>query len=103
MYMCMCVQMCTHVSVFGSVCVCVFVSKNDQASCKTQTLDSCFGLVGSHQQGAVMLEPEECCTLTTKWTVPHLSANIPLITPVAVHNHNRQVSMCLCARTQVHA
>ena len=27
-------------------------SKNDQASSKTWTLDSCFGLVGSHQQGA---------------------------------------------------
>ena len=47
------VTMCAWVLM--CVCVCVCVSKNDRASSKTQTLDSCFSLVGPHQQGEELL------------------------------------------------
>ena len=40
-------------SVLVCVCVCVCVSKNDILHwVNTPTLDTCFGLVGHHQQGA---------------------------------------------------
>ena len=42
---------CVCMSVRACVCVCVCVKKWPGSS-KTRTLDSCFGLVGSHQQGA---------------------------------------------------
>ena len=45
-----------HALVCVCVCVCVCECvKNDQASSKTRNLDSCFSLVGPHQQG-----PELC-------------------------------------------
>ena len=44
-----------NVCVGAYVGMCVCQKKNDQASSKTQTLDSCFSLVGPHQQG------EELC------------------------------------------
>ena len=47
--------LCFALSVCVCVCVCVCVwecVKNGQASSKTQSLHSCFGLVGPHQQGA---------------------------------------------------
>ena len=50
LHLCLCLSVCVCVCV--CVCVSVCVSKHDQAFSKTQTLDSCFGLVGPHQQGA---------------------------------------------------
>ena len=48
---CMCV--CVRACVRACVCVCVCVCQNDILHwVNTPTLDSCFGLVGHHQQGA---------------------------------------------------
>ena len=47
---CVCVRARARVRARVRVRVCV--SQNNQAFNKTQTLDSCFSLVGPHQQGA---------------------------------------------------
>ena len=47
----MCVCVCVRVCV--CVCVCVCMCQNDILHwVNTPTLDSCFGLVGHHKQGA---------------------------------------------------
>ena len=83
------------------VALCVYVcQKNDHASSKTRTLDSCFVLVGPDQQGA-----ELCSSLRNtahnKWSVPHLWAKLTNDHPtgcaatMATRHHKQGPSSCL--------
>ena len=54
-FVCVCVCVCVCVVVVVvvvCVCVCMCLCQNDILDWVNPTLDSCFGLVGHHQQGA---------------------------------------------------
>ena len=67
------------------VCKCVFVCQKWPGFSKTSNLGQLFRLCwASSVRCRIFPEPEENCTLITKWTAPYLWVKLTPITPLAL-------------------
>ena len=88
------------------MCACIHIDHTAAAVWEsgTRVFDGSFSLVGPDQQGAVMLEAKDNCTLIIKWPAPHLWAKITNNHPtgcaatMATKHHKQGSSPCLYVR-----